>query len=103
MESAADPMAACRDERSAWCQPIPRFSAIAPVLRVTVNGESVFVGIRGTASEAIQAAGLAPQERTWVVERPWRGRLLPEEVAARPEALLDLVLLGGERITASTR
>jgi hypothetical protein len=103
MESAADPMAACRDERSSWCQASPRLSAIAPVLRVTVNGKSVFVGIRGTVSEAIRAAGFTPQERIWVVERPWQGRLLPVDAAPRPEALLDLVLLGGERITASTR
>ena len=103
MESAADPMAACRDERPAWCQPIPRLSAIAPVFRATVNGKSVFVHIHGAVSEAIRAAGLTPQEGAWMVERPWQGHLLPVVVTARPEALLDLVLLGGERITASTR
>jgi hypothetical protein len=103
MESAADPTAACRDEGSAWCHPIPRLSAIAPVLRATVNGKSVFVHIFGTVSDAIRAAGLTPREANWVVERPWRGHLLPVVVTARPEALLSLVLLGGERITASTR
>lgn len=103
MESAADPMAACREQHAAWCQPIPRLSAVSPVLRATVNGKPVFVHSQGTVGQAIREAGFNPQDGIWVVERPWQGQLLPVIVSARPEALLGLVLLGGERITSSPR
>ena len=96
-------MAACREQHAAWCQPIPRLSAVSPVLRATVNGKLVFVHIQATVGQAIREAGLTPQEGNWVVERPWQGQLLPVVVSTRPEALLGLVLLGGERITSSPR
>ncbi|MEN6601031.1 MAG: hypothetical protein ABFD86_01350 [Bryobacteraceae bacterium] len=99
MESAADPMVACSDERSAWCQPIPRLSAVAPMLRVTVNEKNVFVHVHGTIGDAIQAAGFPRRQGRWAVERFWQGRLVPLVVSTRPEALFDLVLLGEERIT----
>ncbi len=103
IESATDSMAACRADRSVWCQPIPRLSAIESMLKATVNGKPVFVYAGGTVGQAIQAAGFTPQPGKWTVERPWQGQLIPILVDTKPEALLRVVLIGGERITSKER
>jgi hypothetical protein len=83
------------------CVAIPRRAAINIWTAVSVNGKEV--RIRGGALRAaIAAAGekdLARVLPTLAIERPFNGKLTAVEFDRNAPSILDLALVGGERIT----
>jgi hypothetical protein len=83
------------------CVAVPRRAAINVWLAVQVNGREVRVR-GGTVRGAIQAAGEKDVARvmpTLAVERPYRGGLARVEFDRASTEILEVTLLGGERIS----
>jgi hypothetical protein len=83
------------------CVAVPRRAAIDVWLAVQVNGREVRVR-GGTVRGAIQAAGEKDAARvmpTLAVERPYRGGLARVEFDRASTDILEVMLLGGERIS----
>jgi hypothetical protein len=92
----------CKISDPSLCAVIPRHVGLNAVLAVTVNGEEVRVGIRGTVRGAI-AHGGGPQRIEEVlphltVRKPYASKLVEVEFDRSSGAILDMTLLGGESI-----
>lgn len=109
MQAAPDALAQCKEESEGYCVPIPKLCALNLELLVEANGREVSVPVGGTVGAALDAAGLkerATQSQaatTMRILRPWRGKLTPVEVIGDRARLLQLVLIGGERISWNAR
>jgi hypothetical protein len=93
----------CKVSDPNLCAVIPRHVALNPVLAVTVNGQEVRVGIRGTVRSAI-AQGHGPRRAeevlpTLTVRKPYGNKLVEVEFDRATPAILDMILLGGESIS----
>jgi hypothetical protein len=92
----------CKVSDPSLCAVIPRHVGLNAVLAVTVNGQEVRVGIRGTVRGAIMHGG-GPQRVEEVlpsltVRKPYGGKLVDVEFDRSSGAILDMTLLGGESI-----
>ncbi|TAN24469.1 MAG: hypothetical protein EPN33_01510 [Acidobacteria bacterium] len=83
------------------CLVTPADDTLEAGIAVTVQGVAVAAPLPGSVRQALNAAGLYDTNtlaRTLRVLRPYQGHLIPVH-APNPDALLDLVLSGGERIS----
>ena len=99
---AAGATASCDMIASGMCITIPKDVGVTPLISVTVNGAEVLVSRGATVSDAIRSSGetgAAAVVRSLKVYKSWNGRLT--EVAFDPsgDAILKLVLKGGESIS----
>lgn len=93
----------CKASDPNLCAVIPRHVALNPVLAVTVNGQEVRVGIRGTVRSAILQGG-GPRRAEEVlpaltVRKPYGNKSVDVEFDRANPAILDMILLGGEAIS----
>jgi hypothetical protein len=83
------------------CVAIPRRAALNVWTAIWVNGREVRVR-GGAVRSAIEAAGEKDPTRvlpTLAIERPFGGKLAPVEFDRASKSILDLVLIGGEKIS----
>lgn len=91
----------CEDFSPGWCTVVPRLAAVNVFLPITVNGAEVLVRWGATLGEALRARS-RPSESILpklVVERPYRGRLVPVQFDRSSPTVFRLPLMGGEVIS----
>lgn len=100
--SAALAKGSCADVTSGLCLPIPKRVAINPFVSVTVNGSPLSLAWGSRVADAIRHAGerrpAALLEHLYV-ERQYKGRPVRVEFDPRDQAVLSLLLTGGETIS----
>ena len=84
------------------CIVVPKAVAINPVVAVSINGEEKFQ-IRGTSLQtALQLSGQAKPETILPrlkITKPWKGQGTPVQFDPSSNAILKLILQGGETIS----
>ncbi len=99
---ASGASASCANVEGGMCIAIPKAVAVQPFLPVTVNGVEVLVFRGGTVFQAIRRAGELQPNRVVAqlrVYKPWNGRLAAVTFDRSDDAILKLVLRGGETIS----
>lgn len=93
--------ARCEDFSPGWCIVIPTLAAVNVFVPITVNGAEVLVRWGATLGEALTARS-RPSESILpklLVERPYRGRLVPVQFDRSSPTVFRLPLMGGEVIS----
>jgi hypothetical protein len=94
--------ASCEKLDNKMCIPIPRAVAVHPMISVSVNGAEVLVYRGGNVFQAIRKAGEQEPNRVLPqlqISKPWNGRLIALAFDPADDAILKLVLRGGETIS----
>jgi len=91
----------CANVPSGLCLPIPKRVAINPFVNVTVNGSPVSLPWGSSVADAIRHSGSRPAALLdhLCVERLYKGRPVRVEFDPRNQAILSLLLTGGEAIS----
>ena len=100
--SAAAAGGSCANITPGFCLLIPKRVAINPFIGVTVNGSPVSLAWGSTVADAIRHAGErrpAALLDHLCVERLYKGRPVRVEFNSRDQAVLSLLLTGGEAIS----
>jgi len=94
-------MTRCEDFSPGWCTVVPRLAAVNVFLPITVNGAEVLIRWGATLGEALRARSRASESilPKLVVERPYRGRLVPVQFDRSSPTVFRLPLMGGEVIS----
>lgn len=93
--------AAC-EKTGGMCLLLPRQVGVNPFLVAAVNGRDVAVPLRSTVGAAIRAAGAGAPEAvlaTLAVSKRYSDRVVPVEFDRTSPEILNLQLLGGEKIS----
>lgn len=94
--------AACSRLPADWCVTIPKDVAVNLLLPVTVNGKEALVTWGATVATSIRAGG-EPQPSVILprlfVQKPYRGRAVAVKFDQASQAILDMILTGGETIS----
>lgn len=100
--SASNSAALCQKESENMCIVVPKAVAINPVVAVSINGEEKFQ-IRGTSLQtALQLSGQTKPETILPrlkITKPWKGQATPVQFDPSSNAILKLILQGGETIS----
>ena len=98
---ASGTSASCQTLHNEMCVAIPKDVGVTSLIAVAVNGREILVQRGATVFNAILAAGephprnVLPQLRVW---KPWHDALRPVAFARSDDAILQLVLIGGEAL-----
>lgn len=100
--SASNSAALCQKESESMCIVIPKAVAINPVVAVSINSEEKFL-IRGTSLQtALQQTGQTKPEALLPrlkITKLWKGQPTPVQFDTSSNAILKLILQGGETIS----
>jgi hypothetical protein len=99
--SLATGRASCLTVKAGWCVAIPKALAVNLFLPVMVHGKEVMVQWGANVGEAIRESGERRAESvlpSLTVSKPYGGRPAPVEFDRNGNAILGLVLVGGETI-----
>jgi len=99
--TAAVASGSCANVASGFCLPIPKRVAVNPFITITVNGSPVSLPWGSSVADAIRHSGSRPAALLdhLCVERLYKGRLLRVKFDPRNQAILSLLLSGGEAIS----
>lgn len=99
--TAAVASGSCANVASGLCLPIPKRVAINPFVSVTVNGSPVSLPWGSSVADAIRHTGKRPAAVLdhLCIERLYKGRPVRVEFNPRNQAILSLLLSGGEAIS----